>query len=184
MLLQEEADTVASMGNRVLLRYLDHLACGDAPQCGHIVKPDFGETVDDGFGAGLHEGDAILAHGWELLHIRDMALQPAMGEPRPAHIGAALEARGIFEARWSGMVDDRMLRQVQALASSQVCVGVGACRLAAARSLNQSSAMPSKGPSCASAAREMMYRRSPGSFSTSALCWPSHQAKKSGWRRS
>ena len=55
MLFQEEADAVAGVGNGVLLRLLDRLACGDAPQRGHVVKPDFGETVDDGLWAGLHE---------------------------------------------------------------------------------------------------------------------------------
>ena len=42
----------------------------------------------------------------------------------------------------------------------------------------------SKGSSCASAAREIRYWRSPGSCSASALCWPSHQSKKSGRSRS
>src|SRR5215510_3646330 len=48
---------------------LDELTGGDAPQCGHVVKPDFGKTVDDGLRARLHEGDAILPHCGELLDI-------------------------------------------------------------------------------------------------------------------
>src|ERR1043166_9426317 len=57
MLLDAEADTVAGVGHRGLLCLLDHLTGDDAPQRGHVVKPDFGKTVDDGLRAGLHEGD-------------------------------------------------------------------------------------------------------------------------------
>src|SRR5882724_9177760 len=60
---------------------------------------------------------------------RDVALQPPVDERLPGHIGAALEAGGILEAGWSGMVDNRMFHQAQALASSHVRVGVGAGRL-------------------------------------------------------
>ena len=38
MLLDEEANAVAGVGNRVLLRLLDHLAGDAAPQGGHVVK--------------------------------------------------------------------------------------------------------------------------------------------------
>jgi hypothetical protein len=75
----------------------DHVACGDAPQHGHVVKPDFGETVDDSLGAGRHQGNAILLRGWELLYVGDMTLQPPVGERLSVYIGAALEARGILE---------------------------------------------------------------------------------------
>src|SRR3989442_5823494 len=112
MLLDEEADAVAGVGHRVLLRLLDHRAGGDASQRGHVVKPDFGETVDDGLGAGLYQGDAVLTHGWELFHVWDVALQPPVGERLPAHLGTALEAGGKLEAGGRGMVNDRMPRQV------------------------------------------------------------------------
>src|SRR4030095_11164114 len=94
MLLDEEADAVAAVGRRVPLRLLDHLTGGDAPQCGHVVKPDFSKTVDDRLSAGLHQGDAIFSHLGGLLYVGDMALQPPLGECLPAHIGAAFEAGG------------------------------------------------------------------------------------------
>src|SRR5262249_32904948 len=80
--------------------------------------------------AGLHEGDAVLAHCWELFNIGYVALQPPAGERLPAHISAALEAGGKFAAGWRGMVNDRMFCQVQALPSSDMRIGVGVCRLA------------------------------------------------------
>src|SRR5712691_3086114 len=130
VLLDEEADAFAGVGHRVLLRLLDYRAGGDAPQRGHVVKPDFGETVNDSLGAGLHEGDTVLAHCWELFHIGYVALQPPVGERLPAHISAALEAGGKFAAGWGGMVNNRMLRQGQAFQSHDVRLSVGVGRLA------------------------------------------------------
>ena len=46
----------------------------------HVVKPDFGKTVDDRLRAGLHKGDAIFPHLGEFLHVGDVALQPPLGE--------------------------------------------------------------------------------------------------------
>src|SRR4029453_11051374 len=47
VLLDEEADATVGVSHRVLLCLLDHRAGGDAPQRGHVVKPDFGKTVND-----------------------------------------------------------------------------------------------------------------------------------------
>jgi hypothetical protein len=57
MLVDDEPDAGAGMSNRVPLRFLDHRACGNAPQRRQVVKPDLGETIDDGLRAGLHEGE-------------------------------------------------------------------------------------------------------------------------------
>jgi hypothetical protein len=57
-----------------------------------------------------------------------VALQPPARERFTAHVGAALEARSILEAGWSGVVDDGMIGQVQALKSSDVRDGIGAYR--------------------------------------------------------
>src|SRR5262245_50725450 len=94
MLLVVEADAVARVRPRWLLCRLDYLAAGDASRRGRTGKPGFGETVDDGLRARLHEGAAILPHCGELLDVGDLALQPPAGELHPAHSGAALEAGG------------------------------------------------------------------------------------------
>src|SRR5262245_26532410 len=137
MLLDKEADAVAAVGRRVPLCLLDHLAGGDTPQRGHVVKPDFGKTIDDRLRAGLHKGDTIFPHLGEFLYIRDVALQPPLGERLPAHIGAAFEAGGKLVAGRRRMINNRMLRQVQALSSCYVRVGVGtgclACRASEGR---------------------------------------------------
>ena len=70
MLLEEEADAVARVGDGVPLRLLHHRARGDAPERGQVIKPDFGDAVGDRFGAGLHERHAILPPLWELPDIR------------------------------------------------------------------------------------------------------------------
>ena len=83
------------------------------------------KTVDDRLRAGLHKGDTIFPHLGEFLYIRDVALQPPLGEHLPAHIGAAFEAGGKLVAGRRGMVNNRILRQVQALPSRHVHIGVG-----------------------------------------------------------
>src|SRR5262249_13680747 len=65
MLLEEEADTVARVGDRVPLRLLHHLAGGNAPERGQVIKPDLGDAIDDRLGASLHQRHAILPHLWE-----------------------------------------------------------------------------------------------------------------------